>query len=56
MHKFLCTHNTLCVHVMCMVVIMHAICEDLKYYIRKNEIQYYWQCLLHLSENGSLYK
>ena len=29
MHKFLCTRNTICVHVTCTVVILHAISEGL---------------------------
>ena len=29
MHKFLCTCNIDCPHIMCMVTTMHAICEGL---------------------------
>ena len=29
MHKFLCTHNTACVHIMGMVITVQAICEGL---------------------------
>ena len=28
-HEFSCMHNTICVHVMCMLITMHAICEGL---------------------------
>ena len=29
MHKFLCMHNDVCMHVMCTIVTMHTICEAL---------------------------
>ena len=29
MYKFLCTRNTICIHITCMVITVHAICEGL---------------------------
>ena len=28
-HEVFCTRNTVCVHVKCIVVTVHAVCEDL---------------------------
>ena len=38
MHEFSCTRNAVCVHVTCMVVTMHAICEGLLVVIEMTDV------------------
>ena len=48
-HKFLCMHNVICVHIICTPVTIHAICEDLiSDYAKK-------QMVLDISSAWSLY-
>ena len=45
-HKFSCTHNAICIHVMCTVVTVHIICDLRELYCNlKNELRYEFEFL-----------